>query len=367
MRTIICTVGTSLKNNSKNALGFDAENIQELSVYLKRSAEVVASAETNSLFKLISKEAIKAGDRIIFLYSDTVEGYLCANALKDYYKQKGFVTESIRIDGLKYNEKSFANLGLRRLVDQLISYINKYKEDNTIDNNLMIIATGGFKAEIAFATLVGLVFGVPVLYVHDKFDDIITMPPLPITLDLELIAEYEEIFKKIDEGISVHEWEEFIKKWSKREGSYPPKEILNLIVNDDDIVYLTPAGEVYYKVYCETLYKVANKKFYIATKASNYLKSLDKINKQKYEVAIRKILGKIGIPEKLGQTTDLFVYPRGHCPERLFYFEESDKLYICEIASHIDQTYERLLERGVWKKDYTEFEECSLTWEMFYR
>ena len=48
-----------------------------------------------------------------------------------------------------------------------------------------INATGGYKAQIAVAVLMGQALGVPVYYKHELFDEIIAFPPMPVALDFE--------------------------------------------------------------------------------------------------------------------------------------------------------------------------------------
>ena len=49
-----------------------------------------------------------------------------------------------------------------------------------------INATGGYKAPIAVAVLLGQALGVPVYYKHELFSEIIAFPPLPVALDFEV-------------------------------------------------------------------------------------------------------------------------------------------------------------------------------------
>jgi hypothetical protein len=59
MRTILTTVGTSLLHNAKKSMGVEQLNDQQLSNYLHHIDEIKASAETNSLSRLLQE-----GDRI---------------------------------------------------------------------------------------------------------------------------------------------------------------------------------------------------------------------------------------------------------------------------------------------------------------
>lgn len=53
---------------------------------------------------------------------------------------------------------------------------------------------------------------------------------------------------------------------------------------------------------------------------------------------------------------DCLVYPKGHRDERVFFFEDEDgNVRVCELARHSDQSYERLIERGVRRDGYEQF------------
>lgn len=52
------------------------------------------------------------------------------------------------------------------------------------------------------------------------------------------------------------------------------------------------------------------------------------------------------------RNSDCLVYPRGHKDERVFFYDEDGEVYVCEPARHSDKSYERLLERGVWRANY---------------
>jgi len=46
------------------------------------------------------------------------------------------------------------------------------------------------------------------------------------------------------------------------------------------------------------------------------------------------------------------VFPKGHRDERVFYFEENGKIYVCELTRHSDKSYERAIEHGVYRNHY---------------
>ena len=63
-----------------------------------------------------------------------------------------------KIPDLDYEESRFKVKGLRSLVSTLIKLVREYNASGEVSIN----ATGGFKAEMAYANLIGLLFNVPV-------------------------------------------------------------------------------------------------------------------------------------------------------------------------------------------------------------
>jgi hypothetical protein len=57
-------------------------------------------------------------------------------------------------------------------------------------DTVLINATGGFKAQIAYATLLGILYRVEVNYIHEDFGDIIQLPLVPISYDLLMWRQY---------------------------------------------------------------------------------------------------------------------------------------------------------------------------------
>ena len=56
-------------------------------------------------------------------------------------------------------------------------------------NTIAINATGGYKAQISFAGMIGQALGIPVYYLFEKFSKVIKLPPQPVALDLSLWLE----------------------------------------------------------------------------------------------------------------------------------------------------------------------------------
>jgi len=111
--TLICTVGTSLFTNLKNAeepirKAVEARNWNQLSLLLleKSSLARVCGAEINSITSICEKRFLSGRIRLIFLVSDTEDGRKTGNILKLYYTHSSnplrFETTDVRVlEGLR--------------------------------------------------------------------------------------------------------------------------------------------------------------------------------------------------------------------------------------------------------------------------
>lgn len=344
MRTVLCTVGTSLVNNIRRELGGQQPIDGRVAEQFLRSVDQVrACAETNSLFRLLREE-----DRIVFLCSQTEEGKMCADALKAHYQAKKFDARVVQVPDLTYRESRFKMRGLRSLVATLIEHIRQEKAGG---REVLINATGGFKAEIAYATLVGLLFDVPVYYIHEAFSDIIEMPPTPIGWDYSLLAEYDEFFAWIQQDLRT------VEEVDRRLATLP-REIRLLLAEEEGYAMLSPAGEAFYEAYLDRLAKADAVPILLSARAWDAYQGA----KPEVRSLFDRVLGKLGLrdlwigtAEKVGNS-DCLVYPRGHRTERLFFYEDDNgNVRVCELVRHGDGSYERLLKHGVWRQNYTDF------------
>lgn len=234
MRTIITTVGTSLLQNAKRDLRVEAPDAGQLDAYLRRTDPVKASAETNSLSRMLQEE-----DKVIFLHLETDEGRLCAEAMARFYKAQGFRSELVKVPHLTYAEKQFKMRGLRSLVGMMVELVEREK---VAGNEVAINATGGFKAEIAYATLIGHLYDGPVYYIHDAFKEIIDLPPAPIEWDFSLLDAHHDFFRWIASDLRP------TQEADRRLRGLPP-EVRLLLTEEEGYTFLSPVGEVVYRAW----------------------------------------------------------------------------------------------------------------------
>lgn len=334
MRTIIVTVGTSLLSNAQRAGKED-----DLQTYLRFTEPEKASAETNSLSRLLHE-----GDRIVFLHSQTEEGKRAAEVLATFYKNNGYPTELREVTDLQYRESRFKMRGLRSLVSTLVETIRK---ERGAGREVLVNATGGFKAEIAYATLVGLLFDVPVYYIHEAFREIVELPPTPISWDFSLIDTYIDFFEWISADLRpTAEVDHWLAKL--------PAETRLLLVEEEGYTLLSPTGEAFYEAYLARVEATPPTPLYLHQRAAEALKSMEPSVQQ----VLRKRLKSLRVPAMRQQnshavhSSDCLVYPSGNVPERvLYYVDDAGNVRVCEVFwDH--NGYEKALGAGVFRKNY---------------
>jgi putative CRISPR-associated protein (TIGR02619 family) len=210
MSTVIVTVGTSLLTNqdapgvavprpwpawrhaSSHAAATPAlpdVSAAALAQYFARADKKIVSAETNTLLSMPLEE----GDRLVWLHSETPEGEWCARRLHEHYMARGHHSELKPIAKLAYAHADFAEAGLKSFADVVLGVIKVCGAENA-----KLCATGGFKAEIAFANLIGFLLGVPVYYIHERFREIVELPRVPLSVDVQVVERHRDFFEWID-------------------------------------------------------------------------------------------------------------------------------------------------------------------------
>lgn len=181
MRTIITTVGTSLLTN-RDGRPWSKEPLPdpgEVAAWLKTADPCHASAELHTWFRLgLFKQP--ASERVRLIHSHTPDGRFCAECLRDYAQHYGLDAALVDITELHYTDAANFNRGLRQLVHVLAEQIRA--ATHSPQDEVALAATGGFKAEIAVANLVGALLGAPVYYIYEQFQQLIKLEPLPIAL-----------------------------------------------------------------------------------------------------------------------------------------------------------------------------------------
>lgn len=338
---ILTTVGTSLLNNSQRInLTLD----QEILDYLRQDPKK-ASAESNSLSRIW-----QAGDGIVLLHSATPEGRKAADLLRQYWEQKGAPCEKVEIDGLAYEAQGFVDYGLKQFVQTLAGEIRKARRKG---KEVIINATGGFKAEIAYATALGLIFKVPVYYIHEKFQEVVKLPPSPFGWDSEILQQNEDFFTWIDAELRPRAEVE-----SRVKSLVYQQEVRLLLENTPDgYTVLSPLGQAYLEAFRYELDQAKNVPIYFSKKARHTWDNFDPSTKKNY----RRLLDRLRLPNRASHSElksgggDALAYPKGHVDERVFYAEKDGKLYVFALTRHGPE-YDKMCQEGFCWGDYPQQE-----------
>lgn len=208
--TLICTVGTSLMGNLRRLppddpiyQAWDAENIKAVALALlqKDPGERLCGAEINSIASICQEGILDQRLCLIFLVSDTKDGKKIGQLLEQYYRhhtnpfQFEQVESSRVLTGL--NDQSVATFqqeGLKNLVREISLEVQKRSPES-----IAINATGGYKAQISFAGMIGQAFEIPVYYLFERFSKVIELPPQPVSLDLNLWLNHYALFEELEQ------------------------------------------------------------------------------------------------------------------------------------------------------------------------
>ncbi len=76
---------------------------------------------------------------------------------------------------------------------EISSEVNKWSSEA-----IAINATGGYKAQISFAGMIGQALEIPVYYLFEKFSEVIELPPQPIALDLAFWLNHYVLFESLE-------------------------------------------------------------------------------------------------------------------------------------------------------------------------
>ncbi|MDW8197189.1 MAG: putative CRISPR-associated protein [Gemmataceae bacterium] len=268
---LICTVGTSLfrpnleglkKEDQEGKIRDDLRPLAE-AYRQRRWAEVaqglatlspsdrLCGAEINSIASLIDKQHVPADCGLFFLHSDTDDGRNIATILQYYYRSRGHApVETIGVSDLQDQDpKRFRTQGLRNLARDICRVIRQYTPAACAIN-----ATGGYKAQIAIAVLLGQAIGVPVFYKHELFSEIIAFPPMPVALDFEvwmrasgMLWDLERSAEPIAASLYAADWDE---KYESLVEVVP--------IDGRDYLELSPTGQIFHETFRERFRKNRN-------------------------------------------------------------------------------------------------------------
>jgi putative CRISPR-associated protein (TIGR02619 family) len=261
--TLICTVGTSLfagklqkmdpasaeapSNSDEIKSAFDQRDWSKLATIFQSidPTERICGAEINTIEEAVQKRKIPNLRRLAFLVSDTADGRNTGKFLTAYYKKRSDLNlqevESYSIEKLQdENPAEFKITGLRNLVRKMGECIQRAGGPEYC----VIDATGGYKAQIAIAVIVGQALSIPVLYKHEKFGEVIEFPPLPVSFDYEVLASNAHVLSAFEKGGCLNDSQLIELEAVDKDGKL--RVLLNKTELDGETYYeLGPIGQIF--------------------------------------------------------------------------------------------------------------------------
>ncbi len=235
MTTILTTTGISLYTNTKRTQKIDAPTDEQMRQYLRQKPEAAAS-EAKSLLQIA-----KSGDSLVLLHTQTPEAIRCAVLLGDYFRDEGF--KHVDVVQLEFHgdAKHIETTGLRNLINTLIKEIEKARRNQ---QEVVINATAGLKAQVVYSTMLGMIYHVPVKYIYEDFQSVVTFNPVALEWDTSLFLTYERFFTWVDdEARTQKQIENYLRDYSDVEQIKafltPPDE--------DNYVYLSYMGNALFQ------------------------------------------------------------------------------------------------------------------------
>ncbi|MCP2727928.1 putative CRISPR-associated protein [Limnofasciculus baicalensis] len=149
-----------------------------------------ASAELNGIYGLYN-EQIEQGipDMHLLITTDTAQGRVAAEIVESFLKRKGLTNISIHAQsGLSTASSEIFVEGMAKLIPSMQETIKKCKDcQYTICFNLV----GGFKALQGYFNTIGMFHADKIIYVFEGSNTLITIPKLPVKVDVEKVAPYK--------------------------------------------------------------------------------------------------------------------------------------------------------------------------------
>lgn len=231
---ILVTVGTSLPGHLKRKLSCYGLPPLGEALSLLQSQEPFArsaGAEINATEHLLHGLDLSTGRtsppfELFFAVSETAEGRWTGELLAQYYRAfRGFEKVQWKeMEGLSpADPERFTHVGLRSLVRESSASL---RDASRRGLHCVVNATGGFKAQISVAGLIGQAMGVSVVYQFEGFPNCIEMPPMPLELDRELWLTNYDLLARLS------------REWDLSEHDFPFHEvdplILSLLEHDEE-------------------------------------------------------------------------------------------------------------------------------------
>ncbi len=353
-KLVICTTGTSIANaclaqremlRQRKSWDEDAQplKLQILDFLSKPENDLrhqdfrrKVCAEMNSLDRL----GMERTDRVVLLASDTAQGRVCAEMIKkviqESYSMSNAQVEVRRVEGLQvHNSAMLRERGLMNLVEILLDdYLTK--DELRYSYDVILNATGGFKGTVPFLTILGMLYGARTVYTFEFSNELITLPPLPFTFDVEVYNRVRPALNYIEEEVAVRE-QAFLSKVLNYSSSEKDLFMAFTEPYENGRVTLSPLAYAFLKIDTRQIVLVSEQ-------------VLDTVRRSQgiHKVEFERLLSNVGLPlwrrihMERWRLTDLLVIKQKRTGERIAGFVRAGVFHAAlAFAEHED--YQRVL------------------------
>lgn len=138
------------------------------------------------------------GDELVLFAGESAAGIFTARVVAQFGKHVWHTSAEMEvITGLQAQDAAlFRSAGVTRYARSVIRWLTI--PGITHSHDIILNASAGYKSLVPYTTLLGMIFGVKVQYIFENSDVVMTMPPLPISCDRDLLARVEPLLTKID-------------------------------------------------------------------------------------------------------------------------------------------------------------------------
>ncbi|ONN26434.1 hypothetical protein XJ44_08935 [Thermosipho affectus] len=260
--TLICTVGASMISNlsrdEKLNEYYKNSQLEAIVNYFSESNEDPEEfrgfgAEINSIASIVKKGYLTERKNLYFLVSDTDDGRKIGTILKNFFKvKKGYNFENVEVKVISKlrddKPNDFKIHGLRNLIKEIAGIIARHSGE------VIINATGGYKAQIAFALALGQGLSVPVYYRFERFPEVIELIPLPIDLDDSIYFEAKTLFEELENDIKpLKEVENLYKSLSLKSKVFFDEAM----IDGKKYLAISPMGQIYLEIIKNKFYHLS--------------------------------------------------------------------------------------------------------------
>lgn len=169
----------------------------------KKAAEL--SAELNGLIALAEREEVEPKEMYHYLFcTDTWLGGAAADTVEAWLKSNGAqVVCKMTIDGLRTDDLGSYRNGAASLIGEWEKEIRAgYLDDDK--GRVIVNLTGGFKAVHGLMQTIATVDQCEAVYLFEGKGKLLSLPPLPVSLDFEGVAQtHGQLLRRLEIGIAT--------------------------------------------------------------------------------------------------------------------------------------------------------------------